>query len=94
MTHTRTPWNMCGKGIGFTFIENEDGINIAQCEFKEDAKHIIKCVNSHEKLIEALEYLLKEAEITLPHCSDEEDKYWVQHAIDLGKQALKEGEKL
>lgn len=62
--HTPTPWAVIVDG----YVDDLDGIAIADCaictnkrsyeEHKANAAHIVKCVNLHNELVEALERAL------------------------------------
>lgn len=54
--HTKTPWNYQGHLI---FAAATHGEPFITCEAREEmianAAHIVKCVNMHDELVEALE---------------------------------------
>ena len=57
--HTPTPWTI-DKKFNIPSIRNEERIVVALNRLKdEDAKHIVKCVNMHDELVEALENIHK-----------------------------------
>lgn len=73
LTHTPTPWYLTEEREGQ--IESDKGYIIAQVyqNSKKDyhkgdeanALHIVKCVNSHNELIEALKWALDYIELTI-----------------------------
>ena len=46
--HTPTPWEIEGYEV---YAQNEA---VAMCETEADAAHIVRCVNAHDGLVEAL----------------------------------------
>lgn len=69
MTHTPTPWIVKEKQKGrFYRIMSEDNKSIADVwlgndgdqsqPVKQDAEHIVKCVNAHDDLVNALKGIL------------------------------------
>lgn len=69
-THTKTPWihdSACEKicfynGIRYEVIFRPE----EQSNFKDDVKHIVKCVNSHDELVEALKLSWEYIKILIP----------------------------
>ena len=53
-THTKTPYKSDGRYI----YAAADGAHIAECGGKEDAAHIVRCVNAHDVLVSALRGML------------------------------------
>lgn len=59
--HTPAPWTQNGKFIG-TSDSNDDILNGCHPDVEQaiaNAAHIVHCVNSHDKLIAALQLALK-----------------------------------
>jgi hypothetical protein len=67
MTHTPIPWhrnayNICSiikinngpDSNGHNYVDGRHQVKIASAEWATDAAHIVKCVNLHDELIEAL----------------------------------------
>ena len=59
MEHTKTPWYGNGRAIVTAFCQKEICLCHAEDEFPEDiayanAAFIVRAVNAHEKLVEAL----------------------------------------
>jgi hypothetical protein len=60
-SHTPTPWEVCGHYIRPK--RPESGIQIAEFPLflenhKADAAHIVRCVNSHDDLVAALQEMI------------------------------------
>lgn len=81
MTHTPTPWNARGLAIckGNSLIAvmgQDDGIKFSEKTSLANATHIVKCVNLHDELVDALELLIDnispEAWEALPHYVQEQ----------------------
>lgn len=65
--HTPTPWQITGvDGYARRFVSDSKGNQVAFCAPIQptierglaDAAHIVRCVNSHDALVEALRNLL------------------------------------
>lgn len=75
MEHTKTPWYGNGRAIVTAFCQKEICLCHAEDEFPEDiayanAAFIVRAVNSHEKLVEALKRWYKFAKDN--HWTDED----------------------
>lgn len=87
ITHTKTPWNLDKDGVDIHDDTGKEGI--AECNFnrgKEDlanARHIIKCVNSHDELVNTLTNLI---------AAEGRTKGFKIEAIKNAKQALLKAE--
>jgi hypothetical protein len=68
MTYTPTPWHILREGDGVIAIGNKSLPHVAVVRYshnpalsketgKANAAHIVKCVNMHDKLVEALKRL-------------------------------------
>ena len=60
--HTKTPWKICSRNARNIRTTTTAGNLIATCCLAgglpaANAAHIVRCVNSHEALVEALENL-------------------------------------
>lgn len=104
-TATKRPLIIEGGNKHLQIITDCNGLKITvdgwqrYIQVEDKAKEIVLAVNSYESnkkkielMTEALKYLIKEAKVSLGYCTDKDDKFCVQHAIDLGEQALKESE--
>ena len=96
MGHSKGKWSNIESATGepnARAIVNEEGIYIADCyslgsdccqaepeETQANAERIVKCVNNHDELVEALEGLLR-------HC--ESDEYMRPHQYRRIQQAQK-----
>lgn len=66
-THTKTPWAVIDFDNSPNCIVQKDNLVIADCcqfhyekiQNKANARHIVKCVNSHDELVEACEEVLQ-----------------------------------
>lgn len=68
--HTPTPWVLDDDGDGDYKIISEEGRLIAVetsyypiAPSVEDAAHIVKCVNMHDELVEALKWAKEQLEV-------------------------------
>lgn len=53
--HTPTPWRLYRRRTATKIVENDNFGNVLEgMNSRENYEHIVKCVNSHDKLIEAL----------------------------------------
>lgn len=70
--HTPTPWKDPNviDNEGFHAIVTTIGKIICTVFQKENAAHIIKCVNMHDELVEALQYALKQVEDCCPNLTN------------------------
>tara|TARA_R110000868_G_scaffold151523_2_gene376051 strand:+ start:499 stop:807 length:309 start_codon:yes stop_codon:yes gene_type:complete len=75
MTHTKTPWQVAAQGKieGLNFagcrvksiVQHSDSAagsittTVAEIIGEDDAAHIVRCVNSHDALVAALELVLE-----------------------------------
>lgn len=50
--HTPTPWDTMGSLV--IRVEGPTSYMVARASSSEDAAHIVKCVNMHDELVEAL----------------------------------------
>ena len=65
--HTPTPWKVGAKHtIGFVSVEDDQScgmtipfIDVYGTNPEANAAHIVKCVNMHDELVEALDNLLR-----------------------------------
>lgn len=62
-THTKTPWLIVKQGGSSptalpTLIINEEG-KIGYIELERDAKYMVKCVNSHDELVQVIKDTLQ-----------------------------------
>ena len=57
MTHTPTPWTWKVKN-GNCIYPAKGFSSLAMCELDGNAEFIVKCVNNHDALVEALENLI------------------------------------
>lgn len=76
MSHTPTPWEIKGNGkqvYGSQDIvancdyqqandDDEEGLEADDALARENARHIVRCVNSHDALVEACKAALEELE--------------------------------
>ena len=63
MTHTPTPWEIVSRLVGPLVIVSGDAeiAHVGADSFelaRANAVHIVKCVNMHDKLVEAFELLI------------------------------------
>ncbi len=74
--HTSTPWHYDELGTDYYHIEDINHNAIAKTDREANAFHIVKCVNSHETLINALKkcqnYFIRN-EHFLPETQDREE---------------------
>ena len=90
MEHTQGKLKQFGAEI---YSENEHGSKLVACcdialntkkeEDEANAKHLVKCWNSHKGLVEALEDIAR-GELQVPNFEN--------YAIGVAKQALKQAE--
>lgn len=63
-------------------------------EIKEELEERLSVISAQkeliDKLVEVVKYSLKEAKVNLGHCTDNEDRFYVQHHIDMCQQVLKD----
>ncbi len=88
--YSKTPWNLTDDGSLIVQIDDMGSsviceINTSVLGFKENALFIVKCVNSHEKLVEALNKVKEELEFINAPSKDG----WDDLLITV-KQALKD----
>lgn len=88
MTHTPTPWTQ-----DVMDILNEDGTQIATTSYagflgnysdEDNAAHIVRCVNLHDELVEALKQSLELANIAegMTGCKSDDEYVWgIQETI-------------
>lgn len=55
--HTPTPWDRMGDLI--IRVEGPASFDVAKVDSEANAAHIVKCVNLHDELVEALSELMK-----------------------------------
>lgn len=69
---TPRPWHNLGKTISEGAQPSQDWMKrIALAQFKEDADHIVKCVNLHEELVEQL----RQAWACIEHIKEKSPSY-------------------
>lgn len=62
MEHTPTPYHIGTEETNRTAIfSGEDGIKVAVCNSVPDAAFIVRAVNSHELMVETLQFVLDQA---------------------------------
>ena len=59
---TNDGWQIADFHVGSTFV-NGDLCGLPYAEQKANAEHVVKCVNAHDKLIEALERFLSNSSV-------------------------------
>jgi len=76
MTHTPLPWEVdySNADVSQAGIKTEDGINVAwmskyqpNCSSHENAEFIVKAVNCHDELVEALKECSDDLEALVNH---------------------------
>lgn len=68
--HTPIPWQVRNNIPPYFIIDKEMTLIIDAIESKELADYIVKAVNSHDALVELLNYVIKEIENTPDELSD------------------------
>lgn len=58
--HTPTPWFSKNYGYEKNSVFDENGTEIAFVHYSFNAAHIVKCVNMHDELVEALNKIIDE----------------------------------
>lgn len=79
------------------FFVSDGIVPIAKCQNENQASLIVRCVNSHDELIDCINELIEEAEYAVECCGMSEDEQEIvdsiKEKIDRAKQALKHAEK-
>lgn len=92
-THTPTPWE-AHEGQDYNHVYGGDhdhsGNPIAEVAKFEDAAYIVKCVNAHEGLVEALNAFRHVIGFT--HTDTDADQNAVVLALELAEKALAQAE--
>lgn len=57
-------------------------------QLEQTARLIVKCVNMYDDLISAVKLSLQESNNNIGHCTDEEDRKYVQSTIEVFEKVL------